>query len=260
MISDSTSSWVKFPRSSSEAHLLLFCFPFAGGSARIFDTWQNAFPETIAVCPIQYPGRGNRLREQPFVRMQPLVAAIAEELIPFLDRPFAFFGHSMGAMISFELARRLRKKHNQLPVHLFLSGCRALQFPDSSTVTYDLPDPEFIEELRSLNGTPPEVLEHPELMQLLLPTLHADFGVVQTYAYVSEPPLSCAMSIYGGLADPILPREDLEGWREQTTGMFSLRMFPGDHFFLLTASQMLLDTMNQELQQHVNYSRSFAAQ
>lgn len=259
MISDRKQPWVKFPPSSSKARLLLFCFPFAGGSARIFETWQNAFPETIAVCPIQYPGRGNRLREQPFMQMEPLVAAVAAGLIPFLDRPFAFFGHSMGAMISFELARYLRKEDNPLPAHLFLSGCRALQFPDRSAIPYDLPEPEFIEELRSLNGTPPEVLEHPELMQLLLPTLRADFSVVQTYSYVSGPPLPCAISIYGGVADPLLPREDLEGWREQTTGMFSLRMFPGDHFFLLTASQILLDTLNQELEQHVNYSRPCAA-
>jgi medium-chain acyl-[acyl-carrier-protein] hydrolase len=259
MTSGGANPWVKLPSLSQHARLLLFCFPYAGGSARIFDGWQNAFPKTIAVCPIQYPGRGNRLREKANERIEPLVEKIAESLMLLLDRPFAFFGHSMGAMISFELARYLRRKISLLPVHLFLSGCRALQFPDREAATYDLAEPDFIKELRRLNGTPAEVLEDPELMQLVLPTLRADFALVQTYDYVSEPPLPCAMSIYCGSEDQILSREDLEGWREQTTGVFSLRMFQGDHFYLHTASEHLLRTLNQELRQHVDYGTHCSA-
>ena len=177
-----------------------------------------------------------------------MVEAALPALLSYFDRPFAFFGHSMGAMLGFELARRLRASHRKGPVQLFLSGQRAPQLRGESRVTYNLPEPLFINELRRLNGTPAEVLEHPELMSLLMPLLRADFELVQTYSYEPGPPLSCPIVAYGGLEDEDVPREDLAAWREQTAAPFSMRMFPGDHFFLHSSKPLLLRQLSEDLE------------
>jgi surfactin synthase thioesterase subunit len=149
-------------------------------------------------------------------------------------------------MISMDLARVLRRKLNKEPVHLFVSGRRAPQMPRTREATYNLAEPEFIEELRRLNGTPPEVLAHPELMQLMIPLLRADFSVCQTYEYVPEPPLSCPITVFGGLEDETT-REELDGWREHTSATCSVRMAPGNHFFLHSTQPQILRIVEQEL-------------
>ena len=224
----------------------LFCFPYAGGSSRIFQNWPKLFPNTIEVCPLQYPGRGNRLREQAFKSITALAADITESLLPLFDVPFAFFGHSMGATVAFEVARQLRRSNNPLPTHLLVSGCSAPHLPKDD-LFYNLPEPEFIHELRLLKGTPVEVLEHPELMQLLLPMLRADFEAVQTYEYVPEAPLSCPISAYGGSEDEEVLEPDLEAWREHTTGPFTLQILKGDHFYLHTSESLLTRTLIPKL-------------
>jgi medium-chain acyl-[acyl-carrier-protein] hydrolase len=236
-------------RPSPQAALRLFCFPYAGGGAYIYRNWAGHLPAIIEVCAIQLPGRGNRIREASFTRMEPLVQEAAKELAPLLDKPFALFGHSMGAIIAFELARLLRRQHGKEPAHLFASGRVAPQVPREDRQTYNLPEQEFIDELRRLDGTPKEVLEHPELMQVMSPVLRADFETVQTYEYRAEPPLGCPITALGGLQDADVTREHLEAWREQTTGPFSLRMFPGGHFFINTDEAMLLQAIAREFHQ-----------
>jgi medium-chain acyl-[acyl-carrier-protein] hydrolase len=218
----------------------LFCFPYAGGAASIYGGWVDKIAPGIEVCPVQLPGRGNRLREAPFNRIEPLLEATADALSPYLEGSFAFFGHSMGAMISFELARLLRRENRPTPAHLFLSGRPAPQKLTKRAHTYDLPDPEFIEELRRLKGTPKEVLEHPELMDMLRPILRADFELCETYRYLPEPPLECPITAFAGLMDQDVTREQMEGWREHTSSTFTLRMFPGDHFFLHESAPLML--------------------
>jgi medium-chain acyl-[acyl-carrier-protein] hydrolase len=227
----------------------LFCFPYAGGGALIYRNWSNNLPSSVEVLPVQLPGRGNRILDAPFTEMSALVPATAESLLPYLDKPFAFFGHSMGAIISFELTRHLRRENGPQPVALFVSGGRAPQVPDEDPIKYNLPEPEFIEELRRLNGTPPEVLENSELLQLMIPLLRADFSLVETYEYASEPPLKCPIFAFGGLQDVDVKREQLEAWREQTTGHFLLRMFPGDHFFFHTSEAEILRILSLKLGQ-----------
>ena len=239
-------SWLAYQRPDSSARLRLFCFPYAGGSAIAFRNWQQSVPSAIEVCPVQLPGRGGRTLELPHSSLNELVRAVANGLLPFLSKPFAFFGHSMGSILSFELARYLRKHYSLQPRHLFVSGRRGPQVPDCDPPTYNLPDSEFLEELRRLNGTPPQVLDHPELMQLMMPLLRADFTVCQTYKYVPGPPLDCDITAFGGLEDKT-EREHLESWREQTNSKFCLMMFPGDHFFLHTAEQQLLEVVNFQL-------------
>lgn len=228
------------------AVLRLFCFPYAGGAARTYRPWAQTLPLEIDVCALEVPGRGNRLREPPPTKISQAVDLIGKEIVSLLDRPYAFFGHSMGAILGFEVARLLRRRAQQLPTHLFVSGHRAPQVPKTEPFTYNLPEVEFIEELHRLNGTPVEVLEHPDMMRIMMPLLRADFESIQTYSYTHEPPLDCPITVLGGLSDPDVSRETLEPWREQTTAAFNLKMFPGDHFFLHQEQTRILRVIAQE--------------
>jgi medium-chain acyl-[acyl-carrier-protein] hydrolase len=244
----SNNPWLVRYRPDARAGLRLICLPYAGGSAVVFRPWAEPLAPLAEVCAVQLPGRGSRLTEPPLRELPEIVEALADALRPCWQRPFAFFGHSMGALIAFELARRLRREGAPPPQILFVSGRRAPQTPGTESPTYELPDPEFIEHLRGLNGTPAELLANPELMQLMLPVLRADFAVCQTYAYRDEPPLECPISVFGGLSDSA-DRDQLEGWRTQTRAAFSLHMLPGDHFFLHSSRRLLLRTIAARLSQ-----------
>jgi medium-chain acyl-[acyl-carrier-protein] hydrolase len=204
-------------------------------------------PADVEVCPVQFPGRGTRLTEAPFTRLSPLVQALAQALVPLLDKPFSFFGHSLGALVSFEVARQLRRQSGLQPTRLIVSAFPAPQKPFRGRPIHALPDGEFLDELRRLNGTPGELLENAEFMQFMLPVLRADFALRETYVYATEPPLDCFISGFGGLQDQRVSRSDLEAWRDQTSGSFSLRIFPGDHFFLNTAQPLLLHALSRDL-------------
>lgn len=240
------SPWFTIP-ANERAKIRLFCFPYAGGTSLLFRTWANALGPSIAVCPAHLPGRERRLTEKPYTSAQSLVEAAAEAIIPHLDLPFAFFGHSMGALISFELARHLRRLHRPAPIHLFLSGRAAPQPGIRDTVTYNLPAQEFAEELRRLNGTPREVLENQELMELMIPLLRADFEICQTYNYTPGLALDCPITAFGGLKDPEATEEMVAAWKEQTTASFRLCMLPGDHFFVHSEQKQILGVISQEL-------------
>ena len=239
-------SWFGNHVSNPDAKLRLFCFPYAGGD-QVFRRWEQHLPETVELYSVRLPGRGMRLKEPPFTSMVPLVRAIAENIIPLLDKPFALFGHSMGAKTSFELARELKRTYDINPVHLFVGGSSSPEIVPSTPPTYDLPDPEFIESLRKLNGTPREVLENQELIQIILPILRADITLCQTYTYSPGPALDCPITVYSGLEDQEVDREGLEAWRKQTNSSFSLYQLPGDHFFLRTSQTLLLNLLSREL-------------
>jgi medium-chain acyl-[acyl-carrier-protein] hydrolase len=153
----------------------------------------------------------------------------------------------MGALIGFELARLLRQRGGPMPAHLFLSGCRAPQVPKSDPPTFDLPEDEFVAEVKRLNGTPKDVLAHPELMKLLVPLLRADFQVCQSYLSPVEPPRACPITAFGGLQDSEIPRDQIAAWKEQTDAKFTLRMLPGDHFFLHAHEPLIIRAVASEL-------------
>jgi len=242
-------TWLACHRPNPRARVRLFCLPYAGGGASTFRRWQEALPQTVEVCPVQIPGRETRFREPPFTRLADLAEALGDGLSDYLDLPFALFGHSMGALVAFELARQLRRECHQEPLHLFVSGCAAPHLPrEDHQPIHDLPEPAFRREIARLNGTPAAVLENDELMQMMLPILRADFAVCETYTYAEGPPLTCPISAFGGLQDEAVDREELNAWRAQTTGPFRLRLVPGDHFFLHTAQPLLLPLLARELQ------------
>jgi amino acid adenylation domain-containing protein len=240
-------SWIAFRKPNPRARLRLFCFPYAGSGASIFRIWSDSLPADVELCPVELPGRGTRPMETPFTQLAPLVEALARALLPVLDKPFAFFGHSFGALVGFELARQLRRESGVQPVRLFVSADRAPQFFHRDRPMHALPEREFLIELRRLNGIPGEVLEEAELMQIMIPILRADLAVYETYEYSTELPLDCAITTYGGLQDHRVSQGHLEAWRDQTNASFSLRMFPGDHFFWHTTQPFFLRALSQDL-------------
>ncbi|MGA9770099.1 MAG: thioesterase domain-containing protein [Blastocatellia bacterium] len=239
--------WFQYFKRNPRAKLRLFCFPYAGKGALVYKSWASQLPAEVEIYPVELPGRGQRFKEPLYTDIGTLVADMAPAIIPLLDLPFVFFGHSLGSIVSFELAHRIRNELHKEPVHMFVSGRRAPQIPRKETQTYNLPDEEFIEELKRLNGTPPEVLQHPELMQLMMVTLRADFQISETYKRSNDSTLTCPMTAFGGLEDSAVPAEQIEAWRHETTGPFKSYMLPGDHFFLHSAESTLLQIISRQL-------------
>lgn len=236
------------PRPGAAARL--FCFPHAGGSAWAFREWSSWMPERIEVCAAQLPGHGNRIREPALDDFPLLLDRLARALEPELDRPFAMFGHSMGALLAFEVARTLRERTGAEPLHLFVSGHngpRAAEESDDLDELEELDDATLTDKLRELNCTPRQVLENTELMGLMLPVIRADFAVCQTYAHRDGPRLACPMTVLGGLADPRTDREGLEAWRCETEGPVTVRHLPGDHFFIATQGPLIVQTIAREM-------------
>jgi medium-chain acyl-[acyl-carrier-protein] hydrolase len=241
-------TWIAYRKPNPRARLRLFCFPHAGTGASIFRNWSDGLPADVDVCPVEFPGRGTRLMQAPSTRLTPLVQALALGLAPLLHEPFAFFGHSLGALVAFELARQLRRQSGVGPMRLFVSAARAPQIPTRNCPMHALPEAELLGELGRLNGIPEKVLEDKDIMQIMLPILRADLAVYETYVYLAEHPLPCPISGFGGLRDDRVSYGDLEAWRDQTSASFSLTMFPGDHFFLNPARPLLLQVVSRELQ------------
>ncbi|MEO0843542.1 MAG: thioesterase II family protein [Cyanobacteria bacterium J06643_5] len=240
-------SWITFPKPNPKANVRLFCFPYAGGSSSIFRLWQDLLPANIELCPVELPGRGSKIKLAPLNRLESIIKELSQQIQPYLDKPFSFFGHSMGGLLSFELTRNLYQKYGINPVHLFISALSAPQIIDSKPPIHNLSESDFIDKLRDYNGTPNEVLEDEELMALFLPVLRADFAVIGTYTYYNAPPLECPISIFGGLEDDKVPIEELEAWRTQTNNSFSLEIFPGGHFFINDLYLLLIEKISEVL-------------
>jgi medium-chain acyl-[acyl-carrier-protein] hydrolase len=225
----------------------LFCLPFAGGGASTYRLWPTRLPSSIEVCPIQLPGREDRYREPAITSVVGLARVLVRELTPFLDKPFAIFGHSMGALIAFEVARALRHAGLPLPSALFVAAYPAPQSPLARAAIHQLSDRDFIEEMRRMQGTPAAVLDNIELMEFMLPILRADFEACDTYACAPEPPLECPLFVYGGTDDSEVDDSGLDRWRDQTSKSFSLRILPGNHFFVQSHRELLLAQISEQL-------------
>uniref|UniRef100_A0A450VS54 Medium-chain acyl-[acyl-carrier-protein] hydrolase n=1 Tax=Candidatus Kentrum sp. LPFa TaxID=2126335 RepID=A0A450VS54_9GAMM len=215
-----------------QAKARLFCFPFAGGSTLAYRAWPEHFPAEIELRPVRLPGREERFGEACYRNVTPLVQALASGLSPYLDLPFAFFGHSMGALLAFELARILRREGGPKPFCLIVSGRKAPQIPFSGRALHKLPNSELVEELRNYGGTPEIVLQHEELMAIFTPVIRSDFAINETYVHMPETPLDCPIRAFGGETDHLVSMPDIDAWRQQTTNDFALHMFSGGHFYL----------------------------
>lgn len=239
--------WFQYVRTSKRARLRLFCLHYAGGGASIYRRWGSLLPPEIELYPVQLPGRESRWQEAPYTQVEDLLRPLAEGLAPYLDMPFVLFGHSMGALISFELVRYLRRYDLPTPLHLFVSAHRAPQLPYSQERLHALSHKEFLAKLERLGTVPLELLSHEEAMEIYLPLLRADFALCECYAYRTEPPLPCSISAYGGLSDERVSRQEMAAWHTQSGGTFVLNMFPGNHFFIQSNQHQLLQSLSQTL-------------
>ena len=213
--------------------LRLFCFPYAGAGASVFRGWSTDLPEGLEAYAVQLPGREDRFLEPAVADLGDLLDALAPALTPCLDRPFAFFGHSMGAVICWELARRLRDDAGLQPVRIIVSGSRALHYHESCPPDrLDLSEPALIDKLRRLNGTPRELLDSRQFRQTFLPAFRADVSLFAGYVHTGGEPLDCPVSAFGGTEDPRVREEHVRAWAELTTGSCEVTMFPGGHLFL----------------------------
>lgn len=237
---------LKVAPSDACSELLLICLPYSGGGETVFRGWSDRLPPAVAVCAAQLAGRGARFRESPHSAMEPLVSDLAAALEHRARRPYALFGHSLGALVAFELAHELSGRGCP-PVWFFVSGCGAPHTRDPRPPIHRLPDEEFLAEIERLNGTPQAVLAERDLMRALMPMLRADFRVYETYACSGIRPLDCPISVFGGTADRRVSRERLDAWRPYTAASYSLRMLPGDHFFIHSRQSALLDAIGRDL-------------
>lgn len=226
-------SWLSCPYPSPKAALRLFCFPYAGGSGTwIYRNWGKTLPNTVEVHSVELPGHGRRLTEKPVRQLDLIIATLAENILPLLDKPFACFGHSLGGLIAFELVQYLRQTKKIEPFHLWVSATRAPHLPHAKPPIHTLPDADFIAEIRRYNGTPAEILNNPEFMALLLPALRTDFALLETYRYRPRRLLSCPITAFWGEEDKTISQSAIAAWDQHTSGSFSLQSCPGNHFFI----------------------------
>jgi len=239
------AAWIRRPPLEPPP-MTLFCLPFAGGAAGAFRDWRGALPAGVELCPIHLPGRESRFSEPAIGDIDALMDPLVEGVAPHAGGPYALFGHSMGGLIAFELADRLRRL-GRPPAWFFASGARAPHVPQAPPRRHVLSDEELLVEVRNLNGTPPELLAEPELMSLMLPTLRSDFQLVETYRYRPREPLACPVVALGGGDDPDVSLDELTAWREHAAGRFEFHVFAGDHFFIDTCRDELLAMLSERL-------------
>ena len=224
------NKWIQYDEQQNVG-LRLFCLPYAGGGSSIYRLWQESMPEYIQVCRIQLPGRENRINEQAIDSMEELVKTLAKQLLAYMDKPFALFGHSMGAMATYELAKYLSSNTPYSPEHVFVSACRTPNISHDN-ITYHLQGDEFIDSLRQRGGMNEVLLNNKEYMQMVEPTLRADLKLIENWHYCAIDTISCPLTVFGGVRDALVSPSILEQWNQYTNNIFELKLFDGNHFFI----------------------------
>ncbi|MCM2416780.1 alpha/beta fold hydrolase [Streptomyces sp. RKAG293] len=246
-----TGSWLRNGDATTDAPLRLFCFPHAGGGGGFFRPWRALLPPQIEVCPVILPGREARIEETPYTRMADLLDPLCEGLAPYLDRPYALFGHSMGAAVAYEVARRFDGDPVRAPRRLLVSGRRAPHLAARRRAFAGLDDADFLQAVAQLGGIPEEVLRHRELVRMFLPGLRADFAVNETYRPSEGPPLTCPVAGFTGERDPEVTPLEMGLWNRTTKGPFRMTVYEGNHFYLKDLPVPLRAGLTGELEEDV---------
>ena len=232
----------------AEARVTLFCFPHAGGGASAFRNWDSALAPHVAVRVLQLPGRESRFKEPAISNLSSALADLLLSMKRDLTTPFAFFGHSMGALLAFELAHVVRGEIGREPMRLFISACRAPHLEQVEPCS-TLPQDEFVAAVvRRYGGIPAAILADKGFLAAILPAMRADFGILERYRAPERTPLACPISVFGGRDDKTVPLVALEAWREHTRGPYSLEMLAGDHFYLQTQRPLLAQRIQAVLE------------
>ena len=219
-------------RSSDFVRARLFCFPYAGGTPQVFSRWVNYLPKDVELIAIRLPGRENLIGVPPYQDWETLLFDIEELIIPFLDKPYALFGHSFGGRIVFEMGLRLQRQRLACPEHVYISGCSSPENPCQRPYLHELSEQEFKQKLLTMAGTPEEILKNKALMKLLEPTIRADMRLSELWRFSGEEKLNVPLTIFCGLQDEIDPPAKMDSWRKYTSRKFSCHLFNGGHFFL----------------------------
>jgi medium-chain acyl-[acyl-carrier-protein] hydrolase len=235
------------PKPRNNPILRLFCFPYAGAGAAVYRLWPNRLPENIEVVAVHPPGRAHRLRELPLTRIETMVEFALTILEPLMDRPFAVFGHSLGAVVAGEFARVVQTQ-GRPAAHLFVSSRPARRGAEQQL--HQLPHDDFIAAVNArYQGIPEEILAHPDVLELLLPSLRADIEALETFHLRDDrPKIACPTTVYGGEFDQTVSRAELDSWNKETAQPCRVCVFPGDHFYLNVGFEPLLADLSMTLQ------------
>lgn len=249
MLTRQKSNWVTSnSHPQAQCKVKLFCFPYAGGGSAVFYPWREALRSEIDLLRIQLPGREHRLREPLFTNLDALVEKLVNELWhEFSQQPVAFFGHSMGAVVAFEVVRELERQHDIVPVHLFVSGHRAPHLPNPDLPCSNLSDVDFIARVCAYEGIPDLILQNQELMEIFLPILKADFEILESYCYKDGLPLICPLTVFGGMTDPKVSKKDIDAWSVHTSSHFDQQILSGGHFFIHDSMPQVIEQINLAL-------------
>lgn len=242
-----TTNWLVRRDPGPYTEFRLFCFPYAGAGAAAYHRWHAAAPASVHVCAVEQPGRGTRVGEPAQEDFSTLVRDLADRFEEIEPGPFAFFGHSMGGLVAYELTRELRERGSRGPMRLVVSASAAPGTPRVRRSLAGADDAAVCEELRDLGGTPEWVLDDEDLMAMALPAVRADYAALDSYRPRQHAPVDVPITVLGGRDDPIVPPEHLEGWRRATTAGARTRLYPGGHFYLHDHAEHILASVESEV-------------
>jgi medium-chain acyl-[acyl-carrier-protein] hydrolase len=234
------TKWFPFGSIAPGARTRLFCFPHAGGTASTYQRWLKILSPDVDVRPVEFPGHGTRLAEPLLLDAHVLVKEFTRAILPLLDRPFALFGHSLGAIVAFEAARELRRIGAPSPMCLLVSGSAAPGNEPIFTPFSQLSDQDFVKRLKQFHLSPPVVYECSELMELTLPSIRADVALGERYVHSAEPRLKVPITAFAASDDSVVMAERVRDWKAHTDSVFEFYLFPGDHFFLSSSESSVL--------------------
>ena len=242
---------------SAATRLRLYCLPYSGASAMVYVRWRRALPDWLQVCPLELPGRGMRMDEPLQRDIKALAAQLAQEISRDPHTPYALFGHSLGGLLAFELAHALNARNLPAPLALFVSGTAGPARRDVSEYAVEKTDEQLIARLRELQGTAEEALVNPELMQLMLPILRADFLLCGSFSYGERQPLGMPIHVFGGKQDSVRADQLLD-WQLEAASGFSLDLFDGHHFFIVQHESAVLRCLRRYAEEHLTRWRNGA--
>lgn len=240
------NAWIRRFHHEPNSRVTLVCFPHAGGSASFFYPVSDALQSTLQVVALQYPGRQDRRQEQPLTTIAELADESFAALRPLMDRPLAFFGHSMGATLAFEVAVRMQRELAAAPVTLFASARRAPSRHRVETV-HQRDDDGIVAELKNLSGTDSRIMGDEELLRMILPAIRSDYTAAETYRYQPGPMLDCPIVTLVSDSDPKVTVDEAQSWADHTTGGFELHTFSGGHFYLAQHQRAVINLISDQL-------------